>query len=62
MHAKGGFAVFAVCGFECVALASRGRVPTVTALVHRYRHRPLMEAAVWGLLALGWHHFLRSVR
>lgn len=49
--------VFAVCAYECVALAT-GRVPTVTAIAHRHRHRPLGAFAVHALLAAGWHHFL----
>lgn len=55
-----GFGVFAACGFECVALASRGRVPTITAIVHRHRHLPIVELAVWAVLIAGWHHLIRG--
>lgn len=50
--------VFTLCSYEAAALVSRGKIPTLTRIAHRYRRRPLGLAVIGGLL--GWlaHHLL----
>lgn len=51
-----GYIVFAGCVYEAVALTSRGRVPTITRIVWRYRDHWLgLAATCAGLAWLGWH-------
>jgi hypothetical protein len=51
-----GYAVFAGCTYESVALVSRARIPTITRIVHRHRHVPGVELGVWaGVYWLAWH-------
>lgn len=53
-----GRAVFCVCFYECAALVSGRRIPTVTAIAHRHRHRTVGQLAIWALLVGGYRHFL----
>lgn len=34
-HLSGGHLVFAACAWECIALASKGRLPTWSAILRR---------------------------
>lgn len=42
-------AVFAVCGYECVALASNGQVPTLSDLSSRPKLRWIAPVLISGL-------------
>jgi hypothetical protein len=46
-----------VCGYETIAIASRGRIPTITALQKRYRI--LGPVVVGGLIAHFYGEFLQ---
>lgn len=54
-----GYAVFAGCLYEVVALAT-GRIPTITKIVHTHRAKPGCELAVWAGLVWLWHHLLKE--
>ena len=45
-----------VCGYETIAIASRGRIPTVTALQKRYRI--LGPMVIGGLIAHFYGEFI----
>lgn len=47
-----GSAVTTACGYEAVAMASRGRLPTLTQLQARHR------ALAWIILAVLAYHFI----
>jgi hypothetical protein len=46
----------AAIAWEAVALASRGRVPTITEVCRRWRHHPVGSAVLAVALAALIHH------
>lgn len=48
--------VFAICGYECVALASLGRVPTLSELSNRANLRWIGPVLVGGLATHIWRY------
>lgn len=52
----GAWVVGGACAWECLALASDGRLPTWSALAHRARAHPAGAALIGATLGvLAWH-------
>lgn len=52
----GAWIVGGACAWECVALASDGRLPTWSTLAHRARRHPTGAAVIGAALGvLAWH-------